>query len=163
MTTANPALYVVRRDDVDTWQLAAPSGPLTRPQKLPQCLAEAARLSRRSPVPDLPVWRVADFDAHGRWDGSVSPSGEWAHAVSLRPFAEFSETSDRDGVAVSVLECPELPAGYYCVIRKNGRGFQRKTRADGNGSIRYHSHPTLEDARAAAVKWARRKVAEAKR
>jgi hypothetical protein len=80
--TAPHALYVVRRDDVDTWQLSGPSGPLTRRQELPRCVAEAARLCRRGPPGPLPVWRVADDDTPGRWDGSVSPSGEWTHAAA---------------------------------------------------------------------------------
>ena len=82
MSTANHALYVVRRDDVDTWQLSNPGGPLTRRQELPQCVAEAARLLRRSAPGPLPVWRVADDETPGRWDGAVSLSGEWTHAVA---------------------------------------------------------------------------------
>ena len=77
------------------------------------------------------------------------------------PFIEFSERIDREGVAVLVLVCPQLPPGFWCSIKKDGRRFQRKTRANGNGSIRYHQHDTTEDACAAATRWARRKLREA--
>ena len=39
-------------------------------------------------------------------------------------------------------------------------GYNRKTRANGNGSIRYHWHATQDEAIAAALSWARRKVNE---
>ena len=83
----------------------------------------------------------------------------------MKPAApiDFSEAINREGLTVSVLVCHQLPAGFRCTITPNGRLFQRKTKANGNGSIRYHQHDTLEDARAAAVRWARRKMAEANR
>jgi len=92
--------------------------------------------------------------------------------VSTPPFIEFIEFFDVQGIRTAKLVCKDLPAGFGCRITReetvglNGEtfvGYVRKTKANGKGSIRYVLHGTLESAYEAAVAWARRKVAEARR
>jgi hypothetical protein len=57
-----------------------------------------------------------------------------------------------------------LPKGSYCLICGNGsekNRWLRKTRNEGrNGSVRYVTYPTFNDALDASIKWARRKDEE---
>ena len=77
---------------------------------------------------------------------------------------EFNELVHRNGRFTSALSSPDLPAGMYYRLWEDNHGrWCSKSRADGNGSIRYHSHRTLAEAQAHGVKWAKRKIAEAKR
>jgi len=80
---------------------------------------------------------------------------------------EVNEVTMRDGTHASVIT-PELTrAGFYCRIRPSvgevKGGYNRKTKANGTGSIRYDWHPTYNTAVEAGVKWARRKVLELRR
>ena len=73
----------------------------------------------------------------------------------------FEETQTERGPRATLV-APELPAGFSCTIYPDGTGFSRKTKANGNGSIRYDWHVNYGDARAAAIKWAKRKIREAR-
>ena len=81
---------------------------------------------------------------------------------------EFSEKVVADGVMKVALLCPELPVAcdgrkYRYVITVCSDGWCRtSSRANGNGSIRYYSFRTYAQAQEHAVRWAKRKIAEAR-
>ena len=81
-----------------------------------------------------------------------------------KPFIDFDCIFTAKGPRYSLC-CAELPVGFYCRIypAEDGHGWVRKTKANGNGSIRYEWNKTEDDAFEAARKWAYRKVAEARR
>jgi hypothetical protein len=54
-----------------------------------------------------------------------------------------------------------LPPGMYCILKPLSNGtWHRKTRANGNGSIRYDNHRDQQAAFAAATQWGKRKLLE---
>jgi hypothetical protein len=77
---------------------------------------------------------------------------------------EFIETALPDGHGRSRLRAEGLPAGmaYTITVRPDG-WCEAKSRANGNGSVRYYSHRSYDEAMTHATQWARRKIAEAKR
>jgi hypothetical protein len=74
---------------------------------------------------------------------------------------EFIETALPHGNMRSRLRADGLPAGMYydITVRPDGR-CEAKSRANGNGSVRYYSHSTYDEAMAHATQWAKRKIAE---
>lgn len=80
------------------------------------------------------------------------------------PMIEVKEAAVPGGMRASIVS-PELPQGMYCVIYPDSRvgGYIRKNRANGNGSIRYEPYRDYNEAIADGVKWAKRKIAEARR
>lgn len=77
---------------------------------------------------------------------------------------DFFEMHNPDGTMLSCLRADGLPRGmsYTIKIREDG-WCESKSRAHGNGSIRYYSHRTYAEAQAHALTWAKRKIREATR
>jgi len=76
---------------------------------------------------------------------------------------EFVERYTPDGYMLVSMKADRLPAGMYCKLTVRPDGWtEMKTRANGNGSIRYRSLRTYSEARVAAIKWAGRKIREAR-
>ena len=82
---------------------------------------------------------------------------------------EFKETYHPTGEITSRLVCDELPAAYdgrryswVITVKPNGVCHSR-SRAEGNGSVRYYYDFSYDDAMAHAVSWAERKIAGAKK
>lgn len=77
---------------------------------------------------------------------------------------EFVETALPHGYMSSRLRAEGLPTGMYYHIKVRPDGWcEAKSRANGNGSVRYYSHRTYDEALEHATKWAKRKIAEGKR
>lgn len=82
---------------------------------------------------------------------------------------EFSEVFHSDGAISARLVCADLPKGadardYTYRIYRNPAGWCETTsRSFGKGSIRYGRAQSYEAAQQAAIKWAERKIAEARR
>lgn len=77
---------------------------------------------------------------------------------------QFSEKFTSDGGMRAEVHADGLPSGMYYQIQLRADGkCLAKSRAYGNGSIRYYSHRSYEEALAHGFQWAKRKVAEAKR
>ena len=76
---------------------------------------------------------------------------------------EFVETALPHGCMNSRLRADGLPAGmyYHIKVQPDGR-CEAKSRANGNGSVRYYSHRTYDEALEHATKWAQRKIRESK-
>ena len=77
---------------------------------------------------------------------------------------DFFEMHNHDGTMLSCLRADGLPRGmsYTIKIHDNGR-CEAKSRAHGNGSVRYYMHRTYAEAQAHALTWAKRKIREAAR
>lgn len=75
---------------------------------------------------------------------------------------DFTETILPLGGMKARVRADGLPAGmyYHITLRHDGR-VTSKSRANGNGSVRYYTHRTYEEALAHGYNWAKRKVAEA--
>ena len=77
---------------------------------------------------------------------------------------DFFETALPHGHMSVRLRATDLPAGMYYHIKVQPDGkATAKSRAHGNGSVRYYHHATYDEALDHATAWARRKIAEAKR
>ena len=81
---------------------------------------------------------------------------------------EFIETYKNDGNIVARLVSPDLPTAtdgrsFLCTITVDSNGATVRTRANGNGSIRCRWFRSYTDAQEAAIKWAKRKIAEQRR
>jgi hypothetical protein len=82
---------------------------------------------------------------------------------------EFIETTNRDGETSAYLKAEGMPKGakpedykYHIRVRADG-WCECRSRAYGAGSTRYYSFRTYAEAMEHGVKWAKRKIAEAKR
>jgi hypothetical protein len=82
---------------------------------------------------------------------------------------EFRETYNADGTADIRLVAPELPKAYdgrqyaYTIRVREDGWCECKSRAEGPGTTRYYSFRQLDDAFAHGMKWAKRKISEAKK
>lgn len=77
---------------------------------------------------------------------------------------DFTETVFPLGGMRAQLRADGLPAGMYYTITQWVDGkVTAKSRAHGNGSVRYYYHATYDEALDHATAWAMRKIAEAKR
>lgn len=76
---------------------------------------------------------------------------------------EFKETHHPErSYMMSQLRATGLPADHwYTIYRYDDGHCTARSRASGNGSIRYYDHATYDDAMAHATKWAQRKIREA--
>jgi len=76
---------------------------------------------------------------------------------------EFRETYNAAGTQafVSWLVSPAMPRGMSAQISSYYGQFRLRTKAHGNGSIRFRNFKTYEEAQAAALHWLQRKVKEA--
>jgi hypothetical protein len=82
---------------------------------------------------------------------------------------EFSETYNANGTADIRMVAPALPKAYdgkqysYTIwVREDGWCFSM-SRSEGPGSTRYYKFRTLDETFAHGMKWAKRKIAQAKR
>lgn len=89
-----------------------------------------------------------------------------------RPAVQVSEVAKPDGIYAMIQVRYSATEIFYCSIRpvvnddvdlKHMAYYQRKTRAHGNGSVRYDSHKTYPEALAAGLAWANRKALEIER
>jgi hypothetical protein len=78
---------------------------------------------------------------------------------------EFKETFHFDGITVVSLVADGMPERcdardykYKITVFPEGKAIS-KSRASGNGSVRYHHFRTYEEAQEHAVKWAKRQIA----
>jgi hypothetical protein len=82
---------------------------------------------------------------------------------------EFRETYNADGTADIRMVAPELPKAYdgrqyaYTIRVREDGWCECKSRAEGPGTTRYYSFRKLDDAFAHGMKWAKRKISEAKK
>lgn len=90
----------------------------------------------------------------------------------MKPFIEFIETTYSDGSTRLALQSPELPTArdgrpyrfdILLGLRAYSSGVRCRSRANGDGSIRWRTYRTLEEAMQAGRKWATRKIMEARR
>lgn len=73
---------------------------------------------------------------------------------------DFTEKFFSDGSMAASVRADGLPAGmYYRVHRWPDGRCTAKSRGHGNGSVRYYSHRSYEEALAHGFLWAARKVA----
>ncbi len=91
-----------------------------------------------------------------------------------KPFIEFAESFLPNGCLFARLACNELPTArdgrrFSFTIQQIPEGeyaagwFQCRSRADGDGSLRYRTYRTLEEAEEVGRKWVTRKVMEVRR
>ncbi len=76
---------------------------------------------------------------------------------------DFTETVLPMGGMRARVRAGDLPDGmyYHITLWADGK-VTSKSRANGNGSVRYYTHRTYDEALAHGFNWAKRKVAEAK-
>jgi len=77
---------------------------------------------------------------------------------------EFFESYMLDGSMTARVKSPDLPKGMgYTITLWNDGKVTARSRAHGNGSVRYYSHSTYDEALAHGYAWAQRKIAEARK
>ena len=77
---------------------------------------------------------------------------------------DYTEKSFPDGTMTASIKATGLPFGMHYVITLWADGkCTARSRADGNGSVRYYTHRNYEAALAHGHTWARRKIAECRR
>lgn len=87
----------------------------------------------------------------------------------LPTFIDFTETYNDDGTMTSTLCAVGLGKrrewkDYRLTIHVRADGWcETRSRSNGAGSTRYYEHRTYDEALDHAVRWARRKIAEANR